>query len=105
MKTQLNRHYLSARIWNWDMFLVIKKRNPYQRLWNTAYDDYCIARAAKVLGKEQDYDYFMKRAMNYKRLILRQSICVVVIRKVTGVLLSVPLLIQGPDSTYMAGEI
>ncbi|NIG56827.1 GH92 family glycosyl hydrolase [Chitinophaga sp. Cy-1792] len=29
------------------------------------YDDWCIARMAKDLGKEDDYNYFMKRAMTY----------------------------------------
>ena len=33
-----------------------------------AYDDYCIARMAKALGKKDDYAYFMKRAASYKNL-------------------------------------
>jgi len=33
-----------------------------------AFDDYCIARMAKALGKQQDFDYFMKRAGSYKNL-------------------------------------
>ncbi|TAJ13518.1 glycoside hydrolase family 92 protein [Marinilabiliaceae bacterium JC017] len=33
-----------------------------------AYDDYCIARMAKALGKEADYKRFSKRAMAYKNL-------------------------------------
>ena len=33
-----------------------------------AFDDYCIANAAKKLGKEADYKYFMKRAMSYKNI-------------------------------------
>ena len=28
-----------------------------------AYDDYCIAQAAKVLGKEEDYRYFFNCAL------------------------------------------
>ncbi|PWD97875.1 GH92 family glycosyl hydrolase [Marinilabilia rubra] len=31
-----------------------------------AYDDWCIAMFAKALGKDKDYDYFMKRANNWK---------------------------------------
>lgn len=30
-----------------------------------AYDDYCIAQMAKKLGKKDDYNYFLKRAMAY----------------------------------------
>lgn len=33
-----------------------------------AFDDYCIARMAKKLGKEEDYKYFMKRAMAYNNI-------------------------------------
>lgn len=31
-----------------------------------AYDDWCIARFAKALGKEDDYNYFMNRASSWK---------------------------------------
>ncbi|MDR2954344.1 MAG: GH92 family glycosyl hydrolase [Prevotella sp.] len=34
-----------------------------------AYDDYCIAMAAKKLGKEEDYQYFINRALSYQNLI------------------------------------
>jgi predicted alpha-1,2-mannosidase len=33
-----------------------------------AFDDYCIARMARALGKQEDYTRFMKRAMNYTNL-------------------------------------
>lgn len=33
-----------------------------------AHDDFCIAQAAKLLGKTEDYKYFMKRAMAYKNI-------------------------------------
>ncbi|MDW3194972.1 MAG: GH92 family glycosyl hydrolase [Cytophagales bacterium] len=33
-----------------------------------AYDDWCIAQVARDLGKEDDYQYFMERAMSYKKL-------------------------------------
>ena len=33
-----------------------------------AYDDWCIAQLAKELGKDEDYNLFMKRAYNYKNL-------------------------------------
>lgn len=31
-----------------------------------AYDDWCVAQVAKVLGKTSDYDVLMKRTQNYK---------------------------------------
>jgi len=33
-----------------------------------AYDDWCIAQLAKELGKNKDYDMFIKRASNYKNV-------------------------------------
>jgi predicted alpha-1,2-mannosidase len=33
-----------------------------------AYDDWCIAMAAQKLGKTEDYNYFIRRAQNYKNL-------------------------------------
>lgn len=38
-----------------------------------AFDDWCIAQAAKLLGKQDDYALFMKRAMFYKNLFDKQS--------------------------------
>ena len=34
-----------------------------------AYDDWCIAQMAKKLGKMDDYNFFIKRAQNYKNLL------------------------------------
>ena len=33
-----------------------------------AYDDWCIAQMAQLLGKQDDYQYFMKRSQNWKNL-------------------------------------
>jgi predicted alpha-1,2-mannosidase len=33
-----------------------------------AYDDWCIAQMAKILNKQKDYDYFMKRSQNWKNI-------------------------------------
>src|ERR1035441_8525457 len=32
------------------------------------YDDWCVAQVAKALGKTADYEYFMRRSLNYKLL-------------------------------------
>jgi predicted alpha-1,2-mannosidase len=34
----------------------------------TAYNDWCVARFAKALGKESDYNFFINRSMYYKNL-------------------------------------
>lgn len=33
-----------------------------------AYNDFCVAQVAKILGKEEDYKLFISRAQNYKNL-------------------------------------
>ncbi len=33
-----------------------------------AYDDYCVAQMAKLLGKKEDFEIFMKRSKNYANL-------------------------------------
>ncbi|MEN8117235.1 MAG: GH92 family glycosyl hydrolase [Bacteroidota bacterium] len=33
-----------------------------------AYDDWCLAQMARELGKDKDYNYFMKRAESYKNV-------------------------------------
>jgi predicted alpha-1,2-mannosidase len=33
-----------------------------------AYDDWCVAQMARALGKDDDYNFFMKRAANYKNI-------------------------------------
>lgn len=34
----------------------------------TAFDDWCLAQIAKELGKEDDYNYFLKRSYNHRNL-------------------------------------
>ena len=39
-----------------------KEAESVSKTLEYAYDDYCIAQAAKKLGKEDDYHYFLNRA-------------------------------------------
>ncbi|HKJ45873.1 MAG TPA: GH92 family glycosyl hydrolase [Balneolales bacterium] len=45
-----------------------KENESVSKTLEYAYDDWCVAQMAKALGKKQDYEYFMKRAGNYKNL-------------------------------------
>ena len=45
-----------------------KEAESVSKTLEYAYDDYAIAQAAKVLGKQTDYEYFMKRSQNYRNL-------------------------------------
>ena len=46
-----------------------KEAESVSKTLEYAYDDYCIAQAAQVLGKADDYEYFMNRSMGYQTLI------------------------------------
>jgi predicted alpha-1,2-mannosidase len=57
-------------------FGYIKINSEHENVSRTleyAYDDWCIAMFAKKLGKTDDYNYFIKRAQNYKNLYDTQT--------------------------------
>ena len=45
------------------------ENNSVSKTLEYAYDDWCIAQAARLLGKKEDAEYFMARAMNYRNTI------------------------------------
>lgn len=46
-----------------------KEKESVSKTLEYAYDDYCIAQAAKKLNKENDYKYFLNRALSYQNII------------------------------------
>ncbi|GEO05350.1 hypothetical protein AAE02nite_30140 [Adhaeribacter aerolatus] len=49
------------------------KREQVSRTLEYAYDDFAVSQLAKALGKEQDYQLFLKRSNNYKNIYDSQS--------------------------------
>lgn len=45
-----------------------KEKESVSKTLEYAYDDYCIAMAARKLGKENEYERFIKRAASYRNL-------------------------------------
>ena len=45
-----------------------ERRQPVAVTLGTAYDEWCLAQLAKALGKNDDYDFFSKKAFNYRNL-------------------------------------
>ena len=45
-----------------------EKRQAVAVTLEHSYDDWCLAQLAKALGKNTDYDYFMKRSKNYRNV-------------------------------------
>jgi len=46
-----------------------KENESVSKTLEYAYDDWCIAQAARLLGHEEDYAFFLKRSFNYRNLI------------------------------------
>jgi predicted alpha-1,2-mannosidase len=46
-----------------------KEKESVSKTLEYAYDDWCIAQAAKLLGHEEDYEFFLARSRNYRNLI------------------------------------
>ena len=46
-----------------------KEKESVSKTLEYAYDDWCIAQAAKLLGKTEDYAFFIGRSKNYLNLI------------------------------------
>ncbi|MGB2870164.1 MAG: GH92 family glycosyl hydrolase [Bacteroidota bacterium] len=57
----------------------VKETHSFERRQSVAvtlehcYDDWCLAQLAKALNKQDDYDYFMKRASNYLNVYNRET--------------------------------
>ena len=45
-----------------------EKRQAVAVTLGTSYDEWCLARIAKVLGKTDDYNYYLKSSYNYRNL-------------------------------------
>lgn len=45
-----------------------EKRQPVAVTLGTSYDEWCLAQMAKRLGKDEDYQYFLKCSYNYRNL-------------------------------------
>ena len=57
-------------------FGYIKMSNGHENVSRTleySFDDWCIAQFAKKLGKMDDYNYFIKRAQNYKNVFDKET--------------------------------
>ena len=50
-----------------------REDDSVSRTLEYAYDDWCIAMLAKKLGREQEYQYYLRRARNYLNVFDRQT--------------------------------
>lgn len=67
--TAMNKHYDSVAEYAEIGYVPFDHENEsVSKTLEYAFDDYCIAQIAKKLGKNNDYEYFMKRALSYKNI-------------------------------------
>jgi predicted alpha-1,2-mannosidase len=52
---------------------VKERRQSVAVTLGTCYDDWCLAQIAKELGKNDDYEYFLKRSHNYRNIYNAQT--------------------------------
>lgn len=68
--TALNEHYDCLPDYIRNGYVPFdKEAESVSKTLEYAYDDYCIAQAAKALGKTDDYRYFLNRSLSYQTLI------------------------------------
>jgi predicted alpha-1,2-mannosidase len=73
-QTAMNDHYDCLPEYSELGYVPYDKENEsVSKTLEYAYDDYAIAQAARKLGRQQDYEYFMHRAMNYRNLFDPQT--------------------------------
>ncbi len=72
VKTSLTRDHQKS---SWEVYdkygyypFDIIKEESVSRTLESAYDDYCAAQFARALGKEKDYEFFIKRSNYWKNL-------------------------------------
>ena len=71
-----------------------------------AYDDWCIAQAAKALGHQEDYEYFLNRSRNWRNLIDPETLYMRGRTEDSQWRTPfAPVAYQGPNSIYGWGDI
>ncbi|WP_277099028.1 GH92 family glycosyl hydrolase [Coprobacter secundus] len=50
-----------------------EKRQPVAVTLGTVYDEWCLAKIAQKLGYNNDYEYFIKRSLNYRKVFNTQT--------------------------------
>lgn len=50
-----------------------ENRQPVAVTLGTVYDEWCLAQIAKILGKQDDYQYFLERSYNYRKIFNEET--------------------------------
>jgi predicted alpha-1,2-mannosidase len=50
-----------------------ESRQPVAVTLGTVYDEWCLSQIAKIIGKEDDHEYFLNRSFNYRTLYNKET--------------------------------
>ncbi len=83
-----------------------KEKESVSKTLEYAYDDWCIAQAAKLLGHQADYEFFLKRSGNWRNLVDPETMYMRG-RDSEGNWRTpfAPIAYQGPNSVHGWGDI
>ncbi len=81
IRASLRESHANRRKENWDLldkygyypYDVIKAESASRTL-ECAYDDWCAAQMAKALGKDEDFEFFSRRAQNYRNIFDKENL-------------------------------
>ena len=81
IRASLRESHDNRRKENWDLLdkygyypCDVIKAESASRTLECAYDDWCAAQMAKALGKGEDYEFFSKRAQNYRNIFDKENL-------------------------------
>ncbi len=81
IRASLRESHANRRKENWDLLdkygyypCDVIKAESASRTLECAYDDWCAAQMAKALGKGEDYEFFSKRAQNYRNIFDKENL-------------------------------
>ena len=70
---ELSQDYLNLGYIAFEYYSGAREKKSSSFTLERAYNDWCVAQMAQALGKDEDYQLFMKIAMNYQNLYVAES--------------------------------
>jgi len=81
IRASLRESHDNRRKENWDLLdkygyypCDVIKAESASRTLECAYDDWCAAQMAKALGKDEDFEFFSRRAQNYRNIFDKENL-------------------------------
>lgn len=73
MKAAVNRNQFGLKGYTENGVVTAEEKESVSKTLEYAYDDWCIAQMAKMLGEQKDYETYIQRAQNWKNVFNAQT--------------------------------